>query len=145
MQGTRNMRLQKRLAALVLTGFFAASPGARAESATLDLELNKLTDSQKGCKVSFVMRNGLQSVIEALSLEIVLFGKDGRVANILSLKVGDLPIGKTLVKQFRFKSCNNVSRILVNQVSECRGANLTPKICSQKLKTTNKTKVQFGL
>jgi hypothetical protein len=115
-----------------------------ADPATLNVELNSLDISKEGCKASFVMRNGLESAIDALSLEIVLFGRDGRIARILKLKAGELPLGKTIVKQFRLKSCEGVSRILINQVSKCSGGNLTPKHCSQKLKTTNRTKVQFG-
>ncbi|MEJ2117571.1 MAG: hypothetical protein P8Y36_06570, partial [Alphaproteobacteria bacterium] len=83
--------------------------------------------------------------IHALTLEIELVDGDGRITGILNLKVGQLPLKKTKVKQFRLKNCKGVSRILINEITECSGADLTPKTCSEKLKTTNKTKVQFGL
>lgn len=116
-----------------------------AETASLDMELNSLTHSQSECTVSFVMRNNLASAIEALSLEIVLFGADGRISSLHNLKAGELPLKRTKVRQFRLKNCQGVSRILINEVTECSGANLTPKLCSEKLKTSNKTKVEFGL
>jgi hypothetical protein len=140
-----------------MAGLFIGTPKADAEetakaeatkaeeTASLDMELNSLTHAQKECTVNFVMRNNLASAIEALSLDIVLFNDDGRISSILNLKAGKLPLKKTKVRQFRLKDCQGVSRILVNEVTECSGANLTPKSCSEKLKTSNKTKIQFGL
>ena len=156
------MHLQTLFAALLMAGLFIATPKAdaeetakaeaakaeaakAAETASLDMELNSLTHAQEECTANFVMRNNLASAIEALSFEIVLFGKDGRISSILNLKAGELPLKKTKVRQFRLKNCQGVSRILVNEVTECSGANLTPKVCLEKLKTTNKTKVEFGL
>lgn len=145
MKKTARMHYRRIFMGLLVVVSLAGTAGASAaETATLDMELNSLTTSENGCKVNFVMRNGLESAIDALSLEIVLFGNDGRIASILNLQVGELPLGKTRVKQFRFKSCADISRILINTVNECRGAGLAPKKCSQKLKTTNRTKVQFG-
>ncbi len=145
MKETTNMRYRIIIVALCIIGSLTDAEGARAaEPATLAMELNSLTTSENGCKVNFVMRNGLESAIDALSLEIVLFGSDGRIASILNLQVGELPLGKTRVKQFRLKSCEGIERILINKVSECRGAGLSPKNCSQKLRTTNRTEVQFG-
>lgn len=152
MRNIRKMRLLTLFAALLMAGLFIAMPKAyaaettkAAESASLDMELNSLTHAQEECTANFVMRNNLASAIEALSFEIVLFGKDGRISSILNLKAGELPLKKTKVRQFRLKNCQDVSRILVNEITECSGANLTPKLCSEKLKTTNKTKVEFGL
>lgn len=146
MPGTGYRHLLGRLAALFAIGLIVTGPAANAaETATLDIELNGLEASKDGCTVNFVMRNGLESAIDALSLEIVLFKDDGRIAGILKLKLGDLPLGKTRVKQFRLKSCDHLSRILVNEVTECSGAKLTPKICLQKLRTKNRAEIQFGL
>jgi hypothetical protein len=152
MQKIRRMRLQTLFATLLMAGLFIANPKAiaaeadKAEAtATLDIELNSLNLAEKECTVNFVMQNGLASAIDALSLEIVLFGAEGRITSILNLKAGELPLKKTKVKQFRLKNCESVSRILINEITECSGANLTPKVCSEKLKTTNKTKVEFGL
>jgi hypothetical protein len=134
------------LLALLLAGLLAASAKAETtEPGTLDIELNSLTSSKKGCAANFVMHNGLESAIDTLSLEIVLFGDGQRITRILKLKVGTLPVGKTSVKQFRLKSCDDISRILVNAISECDGTNLTPRNCLQKLRTKNRTTVQFGL
>jgi hypothetical protein len=150
----RKIRLQTLFAALLMAGLFIATPKAEAaeaepanaaETSTLDMELNSLSQSPSECTVNFVMRNNLASAIEALSIEIVLFGAESRISSIINLKAGELPLKKTKVRQFRLKKCQGVSRILINEVTECSGANLTPKLCSEKLKTTNKTKVEFGL
>lgn len=130
---------------LALALGLAALPAKAEETGTLDLELNSLSTSSKGCTVSFVMRNGLAAPIEALTFEIVLFKADGSIASLLSLKAGELPLGKTRVKQFRLKRCEQIVRILVNDIKDCRGGTLTPKSCLKKLNITNRTKIGFGL
>ena len=122
-----------------------ARAASAVEPATINMELNSLTRSQNDCTVNFIMRNSFENPVEALALEVVLFNTDGRIASILKLKVGALPAGKTKVKQFRFKSCADIARILINDVSECQGAGLSPKICMKNLKTANRTNIEFGL
>jgi hypothetical protein len=112
---------------------------------TLDIELNGLAKINNGCRMDFVMHNGLAKSIEALSLEIVLFKNDGRIKNILALKVGSLPVGNTRVKRFRLKACEDISRILINDVKACKGEGLAPRICMKSLKTNNRTDIKFGL
>ncbi|PLX37867.1 MAG: hypothetical protein C0606_06280 [Hyphomicrobiales bacterium] len=146
MQKTPNRTFRRRGALLAFAGLLLGTAAATAgETGKIDVELNSLSQSAKGCEVSFVMRNGFETAIDALTFEIVLFDDDGRIASLLNLKAGDLPVGKTRVKQFRLAKCERVSRILINDVSECSGTDLTPKACLQKLNVTNRTGVKFGL
>ena len=137
-----------RYSVIVMTALLVVAPITNAQEQiqpTLDIELNSLSKNQTGCRIDFVMHNRLASAIENLALEIVLFQQDGRIGKILSLKSGALPIGKTRVKRFRLKQCDDVVRILINDVTTCTGAGLTPKHCLQVMKTNNRTKIRFGL
>ena len=117
----------------------------KPDDKALSIELNSLAQKGDSCRVRFVMRNGLGNPVEALKVEIVLFGKDGKIDGILTLNAGSLPAGKTRVKQFRLKNCADVARILINDVSECKGKDLSPKICLKSLKIENRTEIGFGL
>ena len=135
---------------LVLLALILIAPATRSKvqaqtQSTLDIELNGLVKTKNGCRVDFVMRNGLAKAIEALSLEIVLFKKDGGISRILAIKAGELPMGKTRVKQFRLRNCENIGRILVNDITVCKGGKLTPKNCLKALKVGNRTGIEFGL
>jgi hypothetical protein len=122
------------------------APCVRAQEApSLSIELNSFAKSKAGCRVNFVMRNGMVSAVESLVLEIVLFNKEGGISRILALGAGALPVGKTRVKQFRLKNCASLSRILVNDIIACKGEELTPKSCLKVLKTKNRTDIEFGL
>ena len=129
-----------------------ASPGlARAEdpapAPALNLELNAMQPSDKGCRLTFLVENGLASDLEKAAYEIVLFDKAGQVSRLVVLDFQDLPAGKTKVRQFDFTGtqCGDVGRILVNDSTECKGAGVDPKACIDKLQTATKADIEFGL
>ena len=115
---------------------------------SLGIELNSLAKpASGGCRLNFMLHNNLPRAIESLAFEIVLFDKGGRVNSLLRLSGGALSKGKTRVRQFDLKSteCNNISRVLINEITTCKGEGLTPRTCLQALKATSRTKVAFGL
>jgi hypothetical protein len=129
-----------------------ASPGlARAEdpapAPTLDLEFNAMQPSDKGCRLTFLVKNDLASDLEKAAYEIVLFDKAGQVSRLVVLDFQNLPAGKTKVRQFDFAGtdCANIGRILVNDSTECKGAGVDPKACIDSLHTDTKAEVEFGL
>jgi len=117
------------------------------ENGKLHVELNNIQKSSTGCRLSFVMKNGMRTDIENLSLEIVLFDKNARVNRILTLKSGALPYNKTRVKRFdiRKAQCPDISRILINSVETCKGDGLNPTACLKALTTSTLTKTTFGI
>jgi hypothetical protein len=129
-----------------------ASPGlARADdpapAPTLHLELNAMQPSDKGCRLTFLVKNGLAADLEKAAYEIVLFDKDGQVSRLVVLDFQDLPEGKTKVRQFDFTGteCGHIGRILVNDSTACKGAGVDPKACIDKLQTSTKAEIEFGL
>ena len=113
----------------------------------LVIELNNARQAGKNCRLSLVIQNRMPSAIKTLSLEIVLFNGQGLVEQFLKLKAGALPAGKMRVKQFDLKdrNCGDVSKILINQIAECKGENLGPAVCTGALSISSRTSIKLQL
>ena len=141
-------RIVIALAAAVLP--LAAAASAHADDApggALSLELNAAQPSEKGCRLTFVVANGLGSDIRSASFELVLFDKAGVVDRITALGFKEMPEGKTKVSRFDLSGvdCGNLGRVLVNSVTECTGEGLATNACSERLKTSSRAGIEFGL
>jgi hypothetical protein len=125
------------------TAVWASEPAPAKSTRAIALELNRLDDAGQGCRMSFVMRNATGVAIEALIIELVLFDGEGRVASVISIDPGLLPVGKTRVKQFDVAglACRGVGRLLVNDVPVCKGEGLEPAACLAALEPTSRTGV----
>lgn len=127
----------------------AAGPGLADEPAPasrLELELNAVQPSDKGCRLTFVVANRLGSPLDEAAFEIVLFDKAGQVDRLTVLDFKDLPRDKTKVRQFDLAGvdCAALSRVLVNDATQCKGAGVAPADCIGKLATGTKTRLDFG-
>lgn len=126
----------------------AAAP-ALAEDSTpaLSLELNALQPSDKGCRLTFLVTNGLGGDLTRASFEIPLFDKEGVIDRLKVLDFKDLSVGKTKVSRFDLAGtdCAKVSRVLINSVTECKGAGIEPDACIRRLKAETKAHIKFGI
>jgi hypothetical protein len=88
--------------------------------------------------------------LETTAMEIVFFdASDSMVSEMLLLDFGRLPKDKTKVVEFDLQQqeCEQISRVLVNDVVECAGAeeqNMTED-CFNALKTSNRADIEFGV
>lgn len=129
---------------------FAALTGVMAQESvgSLSIELNKVEQRDSGCRMSFVAVNGLQERLEKTALEIVVFDQNNIVSQMLVLDFGRLPSGKTRVVEFELPhTCDSISRVLVNGISECLGAgeqDMT-EACFDALRTGNRAQIEFGV
>lgn len=141
------MSLNKRSVAALFAAFVFSSPElSAASSGSLSIELNNLSASGDACRVSFVIQNGLGQSIDELKVELVLFGKEGEVKRLLAVDVGQMPKSKTRVKQFDLKglACSDIGRLLINNVTHCKGNELNPQICTAAVKTSSRLSVPFS-
>ncbi len=140
----------------ILTSVFLASSAAipqvwAQETAptppTLTVELNALQPSDKGCRFTFVVTNGLGATLGSAAFELVLFDKAGMVSRLTVVDFKDLPDGKTKVRQFDFSGvdCTNLGRVLINDATQCVGDGIDPKTCIGSLTTSTRTDVSFGV
>lgn len=131
-----------------MTGFVALTAvSAQAQTpADLSLELNAAQPSEKGCRLTFVVNNGLGSDLTKAGFEIVLFDKAGVVDRITTLAFKDLSAGKTKVSRFDLAGvdCAKLGRVLINEVTECAGQGIAADACSRQLKTLTKGEIEFG-
>ena len=92
-----------KLKSVLVAALIAASPAAAQEAATaggLALELNALSPSETGCRISFVATNTLGTELTRSAFEIALFGAGGGIERLVSLELKAMPEGKTRVLQF---------------------------------------------
>lgn len=114
----------------------------------LTIELNRVQQSQNGCRLSFMAVNRLGTDLRTTALEIVFFDPDSIVSQMLLLDFGRLPKDKTKVVEFDLpQACEQISRVLVNDILECAGAdeqNMTED-CFNALRTSNRAGIEFGV
>ncbi|RUM14871.1 hypothetical protein EFD56_25620 [Rhizobium phaseoli] len=114
-----------------------------APAASLDVELNALVPSQKGCMMTFVALNQLPAAINKVSFELAFFNDRNAVARITILDFRDLPQGKKRVRQFDMPhvKCESVTRILINDTPVCDGP--AAGECMKGLVTRSQISVPF--
>ena len=114
-----------------------------AATAKLDIELNALAPSQKGCMMTFVALNKLGAPVNKISFELAFFNDKNTVDKITVLDFRDLPQGKKRVRQFDMPNvkCEAVTRILINDTPVCDGP--APGECMKGLVTRSQISVPF--
>ena len=118
-----------------------------AQEKAISIELNDATNVDGACRLVFVAVNNSGIVLEKTSYDVVTFDATGKVGKSLTFQFGRLPIGKTKVVQFDLpgQTCETISRLLVNDVSECAVDGKASDVCIDALTTSTRTQVAFGL
>ena len=132
------------IAAGLVMAVASVSQAQEAASATsLDVELNALAPSQKGCMMTFVALNNLPAAINKISFELAFFNDRNAVDRITVLDFRDLPQGKKRVRQFDMPNvkCESVTRILINDTPVCDGP--AAGECMKGLVTRSQISVPF--
>jgi hypothetical protein len=119
----------------------AAAPAAPANA--LEVELNALAPSQKGCMMTFVALNKLAAPVNKISFELAFFNDKNAVDKITVLDFRDLPEGKKRVRQFDMPNmkCEAVTRIIINDTPVCDGP--ATGACMKGLVTRSQISVPF--
>lgn len=141
------MRFHTKVIFAVLGFCVAAGPSVAqdAPEKKLTIELNALSPSQKGCKLTFVAGNDLPQPIAKVSFEFVLFDAKGLVERMAVLDFRDLPSGKTKVRQFDLPGtqCDAVQSMLINDAPVCEGEGLDKAACMKSLLPSSKSPVSL--
>lgn len=138
-----------RLALAVTVGALAAAlaPAAQAQEQSLSIELNDAAALEGACRLVFVAVNKTGVVLDKTSYDVITFDATGKVGQSLAFQFGKLPVGKTKVVKFDLagQSCDTISRLLVNDASECQVDGKASEVCLDALTTSTRTKIEFGL
>ncbi|MEM8852028.1 MAG: hypothetical protein AAGE03_18570 [Pseudomonadota bacterium] len=135
------------LAALPLTALAQDAVAPTPQSFSLELN-NAATLDGSTCQLTYVANNASDVDLSQASYQVGFFDAVGVVRRILVLEFGALPPGKTRIVLFNLpeQSCEDLSRIVVNDVSACQTtAGEASDICLSALETSSLTDIQFGL
>ncbi|ARE42427.1 hypothetical protein RGUI_0069 (plasmid) [Rhodovulum sp. P5] len=135
-----------RAAAIGFIAGTSAAASGQESSAYLSIELNALSPAERGCTISFLVRNGHDRDIAAAVFETVLIDANGQVDRLTLFDFGALPAGRPRVRQFALPdlSCGDLGLVLINGVSRCEAGDLGAKACSEELKLSSRTDVELA-
>lgn len=115
----------------------------------LRLELNNAQDGPDGmCELTILTENATANTLERAAWQFAIFDADGRVRALPVIDFGTLIQGKTrlVVIAMPGRPCAQISRIVVNDVAECRiGGENQPDLCLTGLATSSLVDIDFGL
>ncbi|WFR94322.1 hypothetical protein [Rhizobium tumorigenes] len=140
------MRLKTIVCLFVCNAVIAGSASAQQQTpvaARLNVELNALTPSAKGCMMTFVAENDMATPIAKISFELAFFNEKNAVDKGTVLDFRDLPVGKKRVRQFDMPNlkCEAVTRVIVNDTPVCDGP--AAGECKAALTTRSQTSIPF--
>lgn len=112
----------------------------------ISLELNKLEDSDKGCRAYVVVSNPTDTRYDAYKLDLVMFQPDGIIGRRFAVDLAPLRPSKRTVKLFELDGtkCDGIGSFLVNDVMECRSDTGPVGDCLSSMKVKSLTKVEIS-
>ncbi len=126
---------------------------ARAQDApALTLELNKLepvpaaSGAAAGCRAYVVAADPEGGPkVDAMRLDLVLFGTDGVIARRVALDVGPVQPGRMQVRPFDLRDlpCDGIGQILVNDTLICKIGGADQTDCLDRVKTASRVSVKL--
>ena len=130
------------------TTFASAEPDAASASETsgVQLELNKLESSDKGCRAYIVVNNPAETSYQSYKIDLVLFQTDGVIGKRFSIDLAPLKAKKKSVKLFEIDAikCDRIGSFLINDVMDCKADAGPVPGCLDHLKTSTLTNVQLS-
>jgi len=116
--------LPSRLTAAALGAALGLLVGAQplaAAEAELLIELNKLEDTDQGCRSLFVFDNATGHELNRFQVDLILFDQEGVYARQVMLDMAPLSHDKKIVASFLLpdQQCAAIGSILVNDLPQC--------------------------
>ncbi|WP_308917904.1 hypothetical protein [Jannaschia sp. LMIT008] len=132
-----------------LAGAQVAAAQGTEPGGALRIELNNAATLDGGsCQLTYVAVNETDRALDQLAYQAAFFDGTGVVRRLLVLEFGALTPGQTRVVLFNLPDlpCEDVSRILVNDLARCDVAGGEPSVmCLTALDAASRTDIQFGL
>ena len=135
-----------------LSGLAAAQPTGRSgengptKSPSITIELNKLEAAPNACRGYFVVDNRLPEALKELRLDIFLFDRTGVILRRVGLPFVDVRPERMKIVLFELAdlACNDIGRLLVNDVLVCTGAGGGPiPGCGSMVSTSTRASAKF--
>lgn len=132
------------LALCILLGWtLAERPAGAADPGELVIELNKLEDTQEGCRSVFVFDNGTGHELNRFRIDLILFDQQGVYDKQILLDMAPLYEDKKVLASFLLdeEPCTAIGSILVNDVPLCENGAGTELDCVPLLRVWSRTYV----
>jgi hypothetical protein len=120
-----------------------AQPLVAAEPELL-IELNKLEDTDQGCRSLFLFDNGTGHELNRFRVDLILFDPEGVYAKQLLLDMAPLTDDKKVLASFLLaeqQPCSAIGSILVNGLPVCENGSGAQLDCVALLKVESRTDV----
>jgi hypothetical protein len=144
MNQTRSTGRRRRACTLGATLGLAAlaQPLAAAEPELL-IELNKLEDTEQGCRSLFLFDNATGHELNRFRVDLILFDQEGVYAKQLLLDMAPLSEDKKVLTSFLLadEPCASIGSILVNDLPLCENGSGAELDCVPLLKVESRTDV----
>jgi hypothetical protein len=124
-------------------GLAALAQPLVAAEAELLIELNKLEDTEQGCRSLFLFDNATGHELNRFRVDLILFDQDGVYAKQLLLDMAPLYEDKKVLASFLLaeEPCASIGSILVNDLPWCENGSGAELDCVPLLKVESRTDV----
>jgi hypothetical protein len=114
-----------------------------ADEPELRIELNKLEDTDQGCRSLFLVDNGTGHELNRFRIDLILFDQQGVYAKQLLLDMAPLNDDKKVLASFLLaeQPCSSIGSILVNGLPQCEDGAGAQLDCVPLLKVGSRTDV----
>jgi hypothetical protein len=136
------LQLRPKAAALFAAlGLFVVAEPLTAAEGELLIELNKLEDTDQGCRSLFVFDNATGHELHRFRVDLILFDQDGVYAKQLLLDMAPLYQDKKVLTSFLLadKECESIGSILVNDLPQCENGSGAELDCVKLLEVRSRS------
>jgi hypothetical protein len=112
-----------------------------AAEAELLIELNKLENTEEGCRSLFVFDNATGRELNRFQVDLILFDQEGVYARQVMLDMAPLSADKKIVASFLLpdQQCDAIGSILVNDLPQCADGAGAQLDCVKLLEVRSRT------
>lgn len=131
------------VAAGAAIGLMLVAPPLCAAGPRLTIELNKLEDTEEGCRSLFVFDNHTGHELNRFRIDLILFDPAGVYAKQLLLDMAPLYDDKKVLTSFLLadQPCASIGSILVNDLPWCENGSGAQIDCLALLEVGSRTEV----
>jgi hypothetical protein len=117
-----------------------------AKTGSITIELNKLEPTPNACRGYFVVENRLPEAVKELRLDIFLFDRAGVILRRVGLPFADVRSQRMKIVLFELAelNCNDIGRLVVNDILACTSENGGPiPGCAGMVTTSTRADAKF--
>ena len=123
----------------------AASAGAEVGDGAVKIELNKLEQTDKGCRFYWLVNNQSGIDLKELDLSFYWFQSDGVIGGDLRFAFAPAASKSLKVKKYMLpqKTCSDFASLLLNEINQCTATEGPVAECAKHLSYASRTTVEF--